>query len=325
MTLATVPAPAVTPAPANPEAPAPSQAIETPAPAAAAPVAPVIAPESPQAAKGPSQEERLARAFSAMAKRERAVVEERRALAADKSEVAKIREDAAAFRAAREAAKKNPMAYLEAAGLSYDDITTFITNGNQLSPEMKTKAEIEEARAEARKAAEGLEEYKKNQEAERAQAVQARKQAAEQDLGRRHQRFVESTIAFVKANAVQYELTNLHGAQAEVPKLIEAVHARSKKLLTKEQAAEQIENYFIEQTEKALNSKKWQALQAAKAAPPAKKNGASPPPADAPQRQTLSNDLTAPASKTPSLKKETRDETMARVKDAFNKAKARQG
>lgn len=313
-------APAAAPVPANPEAQAPSSAIEAPKPAAASQAAPPVAPET---AKGPSQEEKVARAYAAMSKREIALVNERKRLAAEKAEVVSIRKEAADLKAAKEAAKRNPMAYLEAAGLSYDDLTNFITSGNQLTPELKTKAEIDEARAEARKAAEGLEAYKKFQAEEQTKAAAARKQAAEQEFERRHRRFIGSTIAFVAANAVQYELTNLHGAQAEVPKLIEAVYARSKKLLTREQAAEQIENYFVEQTEKALNSKKWQSLQAAKAAPPAKKNGASPPPAEAPQRQTLSNDLTAPASRTASPKKETQEERMARVKDAFNKAKAR--
>jgi hypothetical protein len=257
-----------------------------------------------------------------MSKREQAMVAEKRQIAAEKAELAQHREEVKAHKAALAAAKRNPIEALTAMGLSYDDITNYITNNNQLTPELKTRAEIDEARAEARKAAEGLENFKKEQETKATEAKAAQEKALRETFENNHRAFYDRTVAFVRANAVQYELTNLHGAQIEVPKLIEAVHARSGKLLTKEEAAEQIENYFVEQTEKALNSEKWKKLQAAKATPAVKSGAPSTP--TAPQRQTLSNDLTAPSTgKTPAPKKESAEDRMARAKAAFNAAKDR--
>jgi len=293
-----------------------TEPVKTEAPPVAAP--PPAAPAKDDAA------ERIAKAFGAMSKKEKQLVEESRKLSAERAELAKDREAVAAHKAALAAAKAKPLEALAALGLSYDELTNVIANNNQLTPELRTKAEIEEAKDLARKAAADLEEMKKENATAAERAKEARKQAAQQQFQAQYDRWVAGTVAFVKANAVQYELTNLNDAQGEVPKLIEAVHKKTGNLLTKEEAAERIEAYFVERVEKSVASEKWKRLQAekaAKATPPAAKKGEEKP-VEA-KRPTLNNDLTATTKVPVPKKNETREETMARVKAAFEAAKAK--
>lgn len=139
-------------------------------PAAAAAVAPTPTSEAPAArpVEGASTEKPAAPVetppkleaepdfgprFAALTKKERAIVERERALKAQEREVSE-------WKKAREAARLDPLAFLEANGLSYDQVTQFVLNDRKLTEaqrlalvEERLKKE-DESRAEAAKAAE---------------------------------------------------------------------------------------------------------------------------------------------------------------------------
>lgn len=281
--------------------------------------APSAAPPSPEPEKpADPKAEQIARAFAALTRKERAIVEAQRKVAAEKAEAQAALERVKAFEAAREAARANPIEYLQQAGLSYDDLTQYIVQGNQITPEQKVAQEIESARKAALKAQQDLEAYKQAQ-------IEAAKKAEEEAYNRKYSEFREGTIAFVKGG--EYNLTKHFGFESEVPALIEAAYEQSLKevregkrehpvLLTKEEAAAQVEGYLEELTSKATASDWWAKKNAAKApaavAPkPPETQQASP----AQPRTTLTNTLAAPVAKParPAPKMESDDDAIARA------------
>lgn len=132
-------------APATPATPSAPEAGGEAAPSAEA------KPEAPA-----KQEIDFGTRFAALTKKERAVIERERAIKAQEREIAE-------WKKSKEAAKLDPVAFLESHGLSYDQVTQFILNDRKLTEgqrlamlEERLKKEDEE-RAKAAKNAERAE------------------------------------------------------------------------------------------------------------------------------------------------------------------------
>ena len=260
---------------------APADAVATPA--STAPTAEEILAAAKAAAPAKAEPERPARVdpkFSALARKEAELYRARETVKAEKAAIEEAHRQVVAFEEARHAAKRDPVAALQALGISYDDLTEHVLNGGKPTANAEVAALREE-----------LEQLRIDQETARAKA----EAAATARLAVEHSAVIEEArseaVAFVDANPARYELTSINNAATLVPQVREQHFARTGKLLTVEQAADLVEKHFETLADRIANARKVQS----KAAP------ATPPPAASPpaERRTLSNSLTASTSSSP--------------------------
>lgn len=301
--------------PANPE---PESKVEGEKPVEPAKKPPEAKPEPPK--------ERDAARFAAIAKKEAELVRrqqaakaeleaERAKIKAERDEIAKNQEEIKAFReqskameTARLNARRDPLAYLQAAGLSYEDATQFVLNNKQPTPDMLSRD------AQSRAVRDELEQFKAQQVAELAKAREEfqaeRQKAAEQEKARvaaeqkqLTERFHGEVIDFVKQNAAQYELTNLLQQGGLVVQVLEEHFSTTGKAMKYAEAADLVEKYLEEQSEKVLASSKFKS----KLAPPAPQAGEKPGDTAQQPRRAVTNQMTASTS---SARPRTREDRM---------------
>jgi hypothetical protein len=202
--------------------------------------------ESPDATAGEEEQDeeekpaepKLARGFAVLAKREAAIVQRESKLKQRESELD-------AFEAARRDAHANPVAVLEALGITVNDLNEFVINGKKPTPEMQQRRVDEELKR--------LEAEQKKWKAEQA-AERAREQM-EQLKGR-----ISSSVA---SDVEAFELINAQGEQDLVfDVIIEHAKANNGAWLGGSEkeairlAASQVEAYLEEQGKRLLQSKK---------------------------------------------------------------------
>lgn len=262
---------------------APDTSAEAPAAPASTPTAEEIIAAAKAAVEKKAEPERPAKVdpkFSALARKEAELHRQREAVKAEKAAIEEAHRQVVAFEEARHAAKRDPIAALQALGISYDDLTEHVLNGNKPTASAEVAALREE-----------LEALRVEQEAARAKA----EEAAAARLAAEHAAVIEEArseaVAFVESNSTRYELTTINGAATLVPQVREQHFARTGKLLTVEQAADLVEKHFESLADRIATARKVQA----KAAPTAPAPAATPPA----ERRTLSNSLTASTSSAP--------------------------
>lgn len=199
------------------------------------------APEEkkPEAAKAPPGADR----FAALAKKERAIQQQATAL---KEREAKL----ADFESIKQKATSNPLEALKILGISYEQITEFILNGQKPTPDLQVSAVKQEIDA-----------LRKERELEK----EAAKKAQEEEHSRTMEQFRAEVGNFIKTNAEQYELTALYNGESIVEATIEQHFAATQKVLSIKEAADLVEAYFEDQVKAASQAKKFQAKQEPKA------------------------------------------------------------
>ncbi len=250
------------------------EAPTTQSSAAPAPQVPATGPTTLQEAVSPVKTPPAPGAdrFAALAKKERALQRQMAELKAQQSKVSE-------YEAARKAAAQNPVKALEALGLTYEQLTQFLLNGNKPTPELEiasVKQEIERLR---------------NETALKEKAArEAQEQAARAEYQRTLSEFNAEINDYVKSNADKYELTAMYQGESIVQATIEQHFNNTKKILSIQEATELVEKYFEEQVAAAQKTKKFQA----KSQP---KEGGQPKGEQAAKTSspTLANELTSSA------------------------------
>ncbi len=241
--------------------------------------APAPAAEAPEE---PKPVERASERFAALARKEAEIVRRQREMKSREVELQKQAEAIKAFESFKQSAKLKPLDALKELGLTYEDVTSYVLNGEKPTP-------VDEARA----VRDELEAFKKQQAEERARAVAAEKDRAARESASLIEQFRGEVRDFVAKNADAYELTALYKQEALVAQVIESHYAQQKgqekRLLSYAEAAEAVEKHLEDEVRKAQTAKKF----AAKAAPAP--DPATTPAATETQRKstTLSNALTA--------------------------------
>lgn len=236
-----------------------SEGLETVAAAAEAPVdAPVEGAAPEQQAVEPKVGEGANR-FAFLAKKEQAIVRQRQelkaqieALNAQRSELDKLRAEIDEVKSRRTGYKTNPLAALDDAGLSYKELTDYILNNQQISPEQKLKALEEKFESK-------IEALERQREEER-QATQRRYE--EQQAQREQQvisEFKGEIASYVATHKDTYELTNLYDSADLVYDTVDAYYEKSGKVLSIPEACDLVEKYLESQVEKSLKTKKLSA------------------------------------------------------------------
>ena len=145
-------------------------------------------------------------------------------------------------------ARKNPIKFLEAAGLSYQQITDYILNDgkptieNQLE-ELRLKYETDAANRQKEK--EESELQKKSQDDKHYQ-----------EIIDNHKKQI---VAFLDGNRDVYELCAVNGASEDIFEVIEEYYKANNEVLSIDKAAEAVEKYLESEAEKVFSTKKFQS------------------------------------------------------------------
>lgn len=246
--------------------------------AAAAPAESSPPAEEPAPVVEPERPAKVDPRFSQLARKEAELHRAREAVKAEKAALEQAHRQVVAFEEARNAAKRDPLAALEALGLSYDDLTEQMLNGKKPTPSGEVAALRQE-----------LEQLRVEQEQARARAEQAAASRLEAERAAIIDEARQAAVAHVEANADRYTLTSINGGASLVPQVREQHFARTGQLLTIEQAANLVEKHFEGIADRVVKARQGiPAKAAASTAAPA----ANPPAAP----RTLSNALTASPS-----------------------------
>jgi hypothetical protein len=290
------------------------------APVAAAAAVPVQDAAKPaEAAAAPAQaaaEKANAERFASLAKRERALVERQQEIKAKESELSKAQEALKSFEGLKGSARTNLPAYLEAAGLSPQDVVNYVLNDGKGGPETEIKSVKDE-----------IAKLRKERDDERRQATESEKKRLEQAQQAQMDGARKAVVADVEKAGDKFELINVMGLQGEVFSRMLAHFQKTQEVLTTEKAAEEVQSQLLDLLDKATKSKAWQSRLEALAAEAAKKPSSQGSDRDAKraiesaQRRTLTNDLAATSTATIPAKRESEQDRIARAVAAFNAAR----
>lgn len=198
---------------------------------------PPAAGEAPPVTPPPPKEDPMGKRFAALSRKERELLTERQAIAAEKAALAAEKESHGADKtkmqklvSAVAAAKENPMAVLQEAGITYDQLTKYILNDGKASPEDRIAE---------------LDQKIENERLERIRSEEARelaKQKADDDyIVGMIDEYRKETEAHISSDPAAYELILAYDAQNEVFSLIRDHFAATGKVLSPEDAAKQVE------------------------------------------------------------------------------------
>jgi hypothetical protein len=233
----------------------------------------------------PQVDEGVRRQFAQLARQEKAL----RAKAQQQDQAFKQRE---AQLAEREAAikpqdmsdyarlsdlKRDPLAFLERAGVTYDQLTNELLNPAPTNP--RYDAVFNEMREEIAALKGQLETGTKSQ----AEAQQAQYQAAVKQI-------TLDARALVKSNPIEFEAIAKTNSVRDVVELIEQTYAKDGVVLSVEEAAQEVENYLVEESYSTVSRiDKIKKRLAQNTASPAKTDVKQQAPNQKPQMKTLTN------------------------------------
>lgn len=189
-------------------------------------------------------------------------------------------DDLTAERAKFSGARNDPLKWLESAGFTPDQVAAALMDGGKIPAEQlveRVRGELQSKFDTDLKAAkdEFANQFKQEQEA-RTRLEEAEKQRIQQEEEATVRSFHAQTVDFVNQNPDRYELTCLYKQQGEVPKLIEQYYKATLqqdihkakiegrqavgKVLTRQEAADFVENQLEEDVKLLPKSKKMAAL-----------------------------------------------------------------
>lgn len=210
-----------------------------------------IKDETVETKQDATQDPALSKQFAQLARQEKAL----RAKAQQQEQTLKSREDALKAREAELAAKdqsyksgyiskdrlkQDALSVLAEAGVSYDELTQQIINQQPVDP--RTQNTLNELKSQIQELRAANEEYKKSQVDNQTQAYDS---AIKQ--------ITTDATNLVKSDPQAYEAISKTGTVKEVVKLIEETYKKDGVLLSVEEAAQQVEDYLVEQNVEMAN------------------------------------------------------------------------
>lgn len=211
--------------------------------------------EEPQEEQEKPEQQRQMK-FSVLARKEAQLNRERERL---KAERAKIDAELAAvkeFEAKRAKAKLNPIEALSQLGLTYEEVSEYVVNGNKPT----VSAEVQSVRDE-------IDRMRKEQEQAREEAEKLAQQRLEQEREAILHQFNQDAIDFVESNASKFEYTIANDGAHYVPEIIEKHFFKTGELLSIDKAAEIVEAHFEGIAERVAKAEKFKAKTSSKAKP----------------------------------------------------------
>lgn len=241
---------AATEAPPSEEVAPPAEAQEAAPVQEAAPTPMAYRPELPQESKE----------FAELARRERAARETESRNKQMERELAELRGEIRGRGNNNgdlsEEARKDPLGFIKKHGISYEDLTNTILNGEKPTQSLEMRTEIEGLRSEIQ----GLKEAKEAESVERKRAEQASA----------YNKFIDDINDFVETSGSDCELIRLQGAQQLVGEVIRDNYAATGRTMPYKQACGIVEGHLEKQVRNSMRSSKFRvdSAQEVEAAPP---------------------------------------------------------
>ena len=261
------------------EDPAPEAVAATP-PEAAPPEAPVKAAEEDQGPPEPMEfrpkiPESTSKEFEELARRERAAREATEQTKLLENQIAELRGELNASKGLSQAdlaaeARKNPLQFIEKFGLSYEDLTNTVLNGEKPPADLQIRNDLQNLRQE-------LVELKKERENE----ATSRKEQSEAD---QYNKFIDDINQFVDNNSDDFELIRLQGAQQLVGDVIKESYLATNQIMPYKDACQVVEDHLEKQVRNSMRSRKFKTE--------------APPPEPAPQETVTPSGSTRPKTLT---------------------------
>lgn len=220
------------------------------------------------------EQERAARSFAVLAKKEQIIQQQTRLLKDREVSLGDREAKVKTYENLKAQALENPMLALKELGITYDDLTKYVVSGKMPQGE---GAKIDEVKREL--------ESLRNQLADNDKREKEREVKAEQDNRQKILNdFRSEIVEHIKVNAEKYELCSLYPDEAreQVLNRIQKHHEESQQILSLDEACESIERELEVHATKLLGAKKVLAK-------------VQPPPKPSAQPRTLSNEMTASA------------------------------
>lgn len=201
-----------------------------------------------QTEEKPKEDPALSRQFAQLARQERALRAKQQQLdQAHKARMSELdaREQALAQKpsfdptqyVSKARLKQDALSVLEAEGITYDQITERAATRQPIDPLLmdtieSLKAQIAELKSGAETSSKSYEQQQKDSYAAAVRQIQA------------------DAVALVKSNPAEYEAISKTGTVKQVVKLIEDTYAKDGVVLSVEEAAQEVENYLVEENYK---------------------------------------------------------------------------
>lgn len=215
----------------------PAAAAGTPAPAAEKPPEAQAQPATEQKTEPQPKPIDLGKGFAALAREEQRIRGERQALKAEQQAIAQHR----AVLDAIAKAKENPLAALQATGLTYEQLTEWILQNQQEPTEADRLAALEK------------------REQERQERAKADEEKAKQDVAAKQiETFKGNLTKAITDAGEKYELINAEGAHEAVWEVIEGNFEKTGQVMAWADAADLVEKHLEERAKKLLAAKKLQ-------------------------------------------------------------------
>lgn len=177
----------------------------------------------------------------------------------------------------KEEARQDPLGFIKKHGITYEDLTNTIINGEKPTQSLEMRSEIEGLRSE-------LSELQKAREKEAERRRENEQTAA-------YNKFIDEINDFVENNTGDCELIRLQGAHQLVGEVIRDNYAATGRSMSYKQACTIVENHLEKQVRSAMRSSKFKPraaeAQPAEVAPPVDEAKTSARP------KTLTNQNTA--------------------------------
>tara|TARA_R110000868_G_scaffold119214_1_gene315861 strand:+ start:2308 stop:3153 length:846 start_codon:yes stop_codon:yes gene_type:complete len=248
---------------------------ETPTPEAPKVEIPVEAAPEVKIPEVP-KDDKFASKFAALARKEKAIQQREEELKKMRGSVDQEKTEYQKLTDLKKKARENPTAWLEEAGLTYDELTQYLLNDKKPTAESKlTRLERE------------IEELRKVNE-ERQKEIETKQFESQLTA------FKNEIKDFITKND-KYELTRAFDASEIVYNVIDQHYAEHKKILSTEEAADLVEDYLLkeaEETDKKLQSLKKLKKTVSPETPPQDLKAT-----DKPAIKTLTNELTQASSR----------------------------
>jgi len=283
--------------PAQPETIVEDQTPQTSEPKVDPVVDPVVEPvtETPQTVEQPV--EPLSAKAVKIAKKERQVQEREKILIKAKEQVENKIASIRAFEDVKNNAKRNPIEYLKAAGLTFEEVAKFVLNDEK--PTQETEIELANKRIETL-------EQRLEREAKEKEEFEIRRQ--ETYINNAKTAYLNAVKDVISSNPDEFELLSANNADSVVLDVVLGWYNKHGEMMHPRDACKQVEAWYESQVAELKKLKKAQRLlgteetkqQASEAAPK------SP-------SVTLSNDVAPSSSKPLSIKMLPRDESVRRA------------
>lgn len=247
------------------------------------------------------KDEKLSQRFATLARKEKQLFQKTLSIKEEEGRVSEKLSAIENFEKFRKDVAKNPMLALKELGITYDQLTQFVLNGNMPN---SSQLELDSVREEIKQLRQQQEEDK-NTERQRQETQRQRAQA--QHVQKTIDAFKQEIRDTLKSNTERFELVDLYKRDDLVYQVIEAHFEKTqgREILPIEKGLEIVEKHLEQQVELAKKAKKFQGTGTL---PPKEEAKASPP---APQQRTMSNNMNSSA---PSfLPAKTEKERMARA------------